>query len=279
MSVLKCMQWILTACTVFCFACFPNKTAEHIAQPALAVDTRIKVPVKAFFSDGSQIIFPEGFEIVNRMVIGRGSRYSIHGVSGPVTLVDIPLDSISAMNYYHLESPGGSVLGSVLLGIYGVTIAPLSVYCLICPKCCFGSCPTLYANDRLQAELFSYNISHYFQEIDLDRLDLMPDDSGRFGFTLANEALETHYINVLAPLQVTHPQNTHAFAGQNQEIVVIGEMKDVLRAQNSEGQDITQLLNQTDSDIFRSDSLFSKRLEATRLTDWITLDIQVAPDQ
>lgn len=279
MSVTRCVKWILTGCTVLCFACFPNKTAEYVVSGEQPADTLIKVPVKAFFSDGSQVIFPEGFEINNRIVYGRGARFSMHGSPSPTQLFDIPLDSISAMNYYHLENSGGSIIGSMLLGLYSVTITPLAVYCTICPKCCFGSCPTVYTGGTLQAELFSYSISHYFQESDVDRIYPLPDDSGRFELKVANEALETHYINFLQPWQVLHPKGSFAFADQDQEILVTADLNKISGARNSLGQDITNLISVTDDKVFRSDSLFDKQLESSRLTDWITVDVPVEAGQ
>ena len=270
---------ILAGIVIYVFSCFPNKTAVYDERPQLLADTLINAPVKIYFADASQIAFPNGFEIKDRIVAGRGSRFTLKGVSEPTLEHHIPLDDISAMTYYQLKSSGASALGSMIMGLYGVTLAPLSVYCLLCPKCCFGSCPTVYVDNTLRAELFSYSISQYFQEKDLDRIYSPAEEQTEIKIHVANEAMETHYINYLQPLQVIHPKDSHALPDQDQNVVVLQNLNEVSAAQNSTGQDIRHLLRKSDNKTFRSDSLFELRLESDELQDWITLEVPVEAEQ
>src|SRR5690606_5500484 len=74
----------------------------------------------------------------------------------------------------------------------------LSMYCVLNPKACFGSCPTFYVQEdsvsRLVAEGFSSSISRALEEKDIDRIDFSLDEGEPLQIKVKNEALETHMI-------------------------------------------------------------------------------------
>jgi hypothetical protein len=58
--------------------------------------------------------------------------------------------------------------------IVGIPTAVVSIYCILNPKACFGSCPTFYGWDgedtTLMAEGFSSSILRSFEKQDIDML-------------------------------------------------------------------------------------------------------------
>ena len=112
-------------------SCYPNKTATLLSREE--IPSEIKSPTKVFLSDASVILFQNGFTVTQDILSGNGSRHWING-EDRIRFRSIPLDSISALTYYDLKHSGGEVLASVFLGLYGGTLTPLSIYCLVCPK-------------------------------------------------------------------------------------------------------------------------------------------------
>jgi hypothetical protein len=163
------------------------------------------------------------------------------------------------------------VLSSVLLGIYGGLLTPLSLYCLACPKCCFGSCPTIYTyngqNYVLEAELFSYSISKFFQESDLDKLTTLNSSSQDYRIRISNEALETHYIDQFSLLEINHPPGTQVFPTYDGDIICTRNLKPPSSAINFLGDDITDLVIKRDNYAYRSGEEFIKKI-----SDGITYD-------
>jgi len=255
------------------YTCFPNKKAVYIDNNSEIGQLQIAHPTKVFLSDASQILLPDGFRVKNKVLHGTGIKYNLVGSTGRGKYYQIPLDSIDAMTYYELESSGASSFASFLLTLYGIVFFPTSIYCISCPKCCFGSCPTVYIDDSLNAELFSYSISRYFQETDLDKIYFNPTNNKNLKIRIANEALETHYINQLEVIQINHPEGTCAYSTQNENFIVINNQKMPSSAINSINHDISQFINKKDQFCYRSDSLFSARLEQKKLTDWLEIEI------
>lgn len=74
----------------------------------------------------------------------------------------------------------------------------LTVYCIINPKACFGSCPTFYSWNgnkmQLQAEGFSGAVAPSLEEKDIDALYFAQSQNGYLKLKMTNEALETHVI-------------------------------------------------------------------------------------
>ncbi len=237
----------------------------------------ISEPTKVYFSDASVAVFPDGITVKNNMLEGGGRRYSFDGRLQKGTDIRVTLDSVSAMTYYELYSTGGSPFASFLLGLYGSIMTPLSVYCIACPKCCFGSCPTVYDlgvnNGIPEAELFSYSISRFFQEHDVDRLNKQVSFSDTLRLRLTNEALETHYIDQFKIFKVKHPLGTTALPTPEGDLRIIESISTPRSVKTPEGLDVTALIAYQDSLAYRTGDKFSERTAAESHLDWLDLEI------
>jgi len=263
------------------FACFPSKKATLLNPGEIGSGMQIKSPTKAFLLDASVILFPRGFKIENGILRGKGQRYWLDREDKNLIAREIPLDSIAALTYYELKNSGGQVFASFLLGIYGFVLTPLSIYCISCPKCCFGSCPTLYALEgeeyELRAELFSYSISKFFQGTDLDLLSGNISKEGPYRIRLSNEALETHYINCLSLIAVNHPVGTRVYPSGEDGFVVVRKLISPQQAVNSLGKNVLPLIQQLDDEGYRSDTTMAAMLEGGLNSDWLDLKFRTPP--
>ena len=240
-------------------ACFMTADPTLLWREQISSETNISAPTKAHILDTSVILLPGGFTVKNDTVIGSGTRHWSDGVTptGAKSAVHrIALDSVAAMTYYELNASPQTQSATGLLVLYGGAITVLLIRCLMCPKCCFGSCPTVYTrNDgefELEAELFSYNISKYTQDEDLDRLT-PPSKHGMYQVRLANEALETHYIDRLALTTVVHPPGTQIFPTSLGGFVATGDPRPVTGAISSAGEDVSALVAERDEQVYRTD--------------------------
>lgn len=262
-------------------SCFPSKKATQAKKETINSLTQIKSPTKIYLFDASVLLFPTGFIVKNDTVWGKGQRYWIDKKDEKTITRKIPLDSIATMTYYELAAhTGGEQFGSFLLGLYGGILTPLSIYCLSCPKCCFGSCPTLYIYDgnnyNLKAELFSYSISKYFQETDLDLLSTNILEDGKYRVRLSNEALETHYINQFSLITVNHPKKTKIFPSNEEDFIIIKKFNKPTTIFNSLDEDVSSLVNKKDNLYYRSDIPIVEKLSGNNYRDWLDITIKTS---
>jgi hypothetical protein len=259
--------------------CFPSKKVTLLKREGIANVTHITAPTKAFLLDASCILFQGGFSVKNDTVFGRGRRYWVGRADEQVLPRVIPLDSVAAMTYYEFNSSGGNKFASFLLGLFGATMTPLSIYCISCPKCCFGSCPTIYTHDgqnyQLEAEMFSYSISKFFQDKDLDRLAQKIPRDGRYPIRVSNEALETHYINQLSLLKVSHPLGTQVFPSNDGGFISTRNLQPPAAAVNCLGENVLPLVRNPDDRWYRGDTTMVKRLAEGVYSDWLDLKLNV----
>ena len=181
-----------------------------------------------------------------------------------LTCEKISLDSVSAVTYYENKSNDIKDAASVSLGFFGSALTFLATYCTICPKCCFGSCPTVYTFDgnkfNLEAELFSECISKQLEDNDQDLLtEKIPADS-IYKIKLTNEALETHYINKFSLIHIVHPQGTKVYPVMNNRIVAVKAPVPPSAVFNCMDRDVTALISNPDGSYYRSDTLMVKKL-------------------
>jgi len=262
------------------YGCFPSKKAVKVEPVEYQTGTKIKTPTKVFLKDSSVAIFNKGFTAEDDTIKGVGTR---HWLTYDIEKdhLQIPIDSIATMTTYQRTQNEGTILGSAILGVTGTILTPLSVYCISCPKCCFGSCPTVYTTDgenyELEAELFSYSLSRFFQETDVDRLIQKPTKEGLFSLRLTNEALETHYINQFLLQAVHHPQNSTIYPTADGNIVSVGQLKSPSSVSDSYGRDIKSLLSNRDTSWFKGVSDRFEKAENSLSRDWLTLTMAV-PD-
>jgi hypothetical protein len=125
----------------------------------------------------------------------------------------IPLSDVALIETNEVKGVNWSVLSMALIG---VPTAIISVYCIINPKACFGSCPTFYAWDGedtiLMAEGFSSSILKSFEKKDIDMLYWTKVTGNDFHLRLTNEALETHIIKYADLLVFPRTGNERVFA-------------------------------------------------------------------
>lgn len=263
---------------LFINGCFPSKKAVTVEPAEYQTGEQIESPAKVFLKDSSLVIFNEGFIVSENFIEGPGTQYWLNR-SEDYRQHRIHLDSIATMTTYEETQTYGTILGSALLGVTGTIMAPLSLYCLTCPKCCFGSCPTVYTTDgnnyELEAELFSYNISRFFQDVDFDRLTQKPQADGGFTIRLTNEALETHYINQFELQSAYHPSNTTAWPTPEGAVALVKEHIIPAEVINSDGQDIRAMVRKQDTTWFSGVSRRFDHAQNSLSRDWIDLKLQV----
>jgi hypothetical protein len=246
--------------------CFPNFEATTITRKTVARITKIESPTKAYLLDASVVLFPEGFTVRADTIVGQGQRFWLDKSDSLYRTRYIKLDSIVAITSYESKISSGRGVGHFLLGVFGTIMTPLSIYCISCPKCCFGSCPTVYTYDdsdmMLEAELFSHSVSKLIEERDLDVLSSKVRSDNTLQLQLTNEALETHYINMFSLLAVEHPRGTKVIPSEKNDFVVIKNPQAPSSAVDREGRNVLSLIEKNDTLTYRTDlGQFSKLAE------------------
>jgi hypothetical protein len=179
----------------------------------------------------------------------------------------------------HYDHRNRRVLSNVatLAAIGGGTVITLGMF-----KALFGSCPTVYSLDEeervLEAELFSHSISARYQDNDLDRLQLKPGPDGSVTINVANEALETHYIDSLSLLVVDHPTSYEAFPMAAQGVILMGEEAPLLSAVSKSDDDVTNRLAERDGNAYQSGTKLLEAFSQSFEDDWIELAIKIPAD-
>jgi hypothetical protein len=128
-------------------------------------------------------------------------------------IFQIPLSDVALFETNDIKGATGKILTMALIG---VPTEIISIYCMINPKACFGSCPTFYAWDgvdtSLMAEGFSSSILRCFEKKDIDMLYWTKVTGNDFRLRLTNEALETHVIKYADLLVFPRTNNERVFA-------------------------------------------------------------------
>ena len=229
----------------------------------------IESPIKAHMRDGRTVLFREGATFSNLDIIGNGTVYSLNsqfvehiekisreevaayevfksGVNAPATL------------FVSAAATTGAVFGSALLAI------------LI-----FGSCPTVYAATDstmvLESELFSNSIAPIIEKRDVTDLLVAPDVTGLLQLEIRNEALETHYINHMELLEVSHKTGTSTYPDTDGKVYALKELKSPVSAIDSTGRDLLGVLSSSDSLEYSSNIENSPLIENVQ---WDTIDLE-----
>jgi hypothetical protein len=208
-----------------------------------------------FLRNDNILIYPNGFTVENNYIIGMHKTYDYIGTplySDPI----VPIDSIIAINQYIETTSGGLYFADFMNAFFGVSLTSLAIICVSCPKCCFGSCPTVYVpvNDEfvLQAELFSKCISRQLEANDLDIIKYKIPSDGNLKLKITNEALETHYINKFNLIVVKHKQGTEVYTTNQDSLTLIQSLTSFRDAISDNGNSIAQSLKYDDNKFFRS---------------------------
>lgn len=235
----------------------------------VSANVRINASTKVHLNDGSLIIFKEGFKVQNDSLIGEGVKYNLTRnqnirVNGEL------VTNVASLEYFENRGGTSSFLLSTPAIVVGGGATAVAIF-----KAIFGSCPTFYScvdeDFYLEAEGFSYSISKSFETEDLDRLDFIQTKEGMYTLKMANQALETHYINQIQLLSVEHSPDYAAFPDEKRQILLIGKKTAPVDIISKSGQNVTDLFLRPDSLWYQSDSVLLQNLTKTYTEDWLDL--------
>ena len=248
-NTLVLLTVVLISACVFTTTDLHSVKKENLKK---TVRDKINSPTKIHLQDGSVIIYPGGFTIENGKIITRGRRYNFARTKSTF-IHTFPMDSVEYLEYYSKNYDNLALVSSIPGVAFGSRLAFVVI---------FGSCPTIYSpqidKDILEAECFSYSISPRYEVWDLDKLDHPAIKDNKITLKIANEALETHYINQFSLVRASHPYGYEAYPDKNNNPVLFGEKATILRARDKYGDDIGVLIEDKDSLHYRSnDKIFA----------------------
>ncbi len=236
----------------------PQNTSE--------INPQVKPILKAHLYNGEVWVYKEfQLDSLHSRVIGEASKFTALRVAiAPTTRFDT-LD-FSRVALFETNSAQLSS-GFTALLVVGMAIGAFGLVCIVNPKACFGSCPTMYTWNgtewKLQAESFSSSILPALEESDVDALyDVKPLNS-EIVIRMKNEAYETHVLRYVDVLAVEHDATEQVYYSGTNEYIVGQNIHEVLNARAEEG-DVRELLLKKD-ELERSSSADSLDL-ATKET-------------
>ncbi len=271
-NIILCIPIMLVL--VFFSGCYPTYHAAKTSADTLAAGDYSNLQAKVFKSDNSIVLFPDGFTIDSGQIKGIVPLPSDGSLRKLRKTVEFPIDSITAMTTYEETTSGGRYFGSFLLGLTGAPLLALGVYCIACPKCCFGSCPTIYTYDgkdyTLESELFSECISNQLEsnDIDLLRQKVIADS---YKLKITNEALETHYINKFEVVVAEHPVGTELYPSIKEDLLIVSKKSPPISAISKDGEDISCQLTEDDNQYYRSGVNKVSDLKKGPIFDWVDI--------
>jgi len=275
---------VLITLMLACGGCyFPSKKTELVNIVTLVIEKNITTPSKVYLNDGTIVLFQKGFRVENNQIKGIGRGYYLNNqFDQDMKNFSIPLENVAALTYHKVKAGGGNAAGSVIMGITAIPLTFLAVYCLINPKACFGSCPTVYVKENGQyqfcSELFSYSISPYMEADDLDLLiGNLDQTKNPLDIRITNEALETHFINEMRLIQVTHPKNTAVYPTPDNQLLLFDEFHPPEEAKNSQGADVLSQIVKNDQVGYRSPDELVLELKKGIYFDFLDLKVKVPP--
>lgn len=254
------------ALILFCVSCIiPGCSYNNLQPSVLDIDEagsnfEISSAAKCHLIDGSVLIFQKGFIVSNNIVRGVGERFYFTekekiSFYNNIIVESISLDSIVAITTYDDYTSARQIANGSMY-FMGAVISGVTIYCISCPKCCFGSCPTVYTYSdgfaSLETELFSSGIARMLEYDDLDKLKEKVPDNGIYKLKITNEALETHYINKFNLILAEHPLGTKIYPNIENGLTVIKNTIPADSYVNSEGTDVKKELLSEDTLIYRS---------------------------
>lgn len=160
-------------------------------------------PLKAHLRSGHMILFEEWqVSEATRTIEGEAQEFDLNRKLIARAKVSYPIDSVVLFETNSQYVPS-SVSGLTVISVLSSAVV---VFCIINPKSCFGSCPTVYTEQNgklhLDAEGFSASVLPSLKAVDVDRLTHATPVDGVLQLTLTNEALETHVIDRMDVLEV-----------------------------------------------------------------------------
>lgn len=246
---------------------------------SLSKDSYTKIPAKIFLDDGTVALFQTGYIVTDTSIKGTAELFGLNGKNYKSQTIEIQLDKIIAITSYDHQTSSSAGIASFLLTVTGPPITMIATYCLVCPKCCFGSCPTVYVPKadkmELKAELFSHCISAKLEDNDLDLLVDGVEKNPNWPLKITNEALETHYINRLNLQAVFHQPDTKVIPDNLNGIISFGSENQPERVINSKGCDVTAQVSYTDNQNYRTDTDITKQMAKSFKPDNLQVKVKV----
>jgi hypothetical protein len=159
---------VLLALVLMIASCIVHRVDVVPVDVSAETPIEISSPVKAHLYDGSTVVFPEGINVYDGKVHGRGEKFNV-ALENNKFIDEIALDEIAAMESFQTPVNAAATTAASTVGTAGwIALGTLAAFAL------FGSCPTVYSADSgyaiLEAELFSYSIAPSFQARDIDKL-------------------------------------------------------------------------------------------------------------
>ncbi len=261
LTLLASLALMLTVAA--CVNIFQKVKVEEVPRPE--TELAIRTPLKAHLTNGHVVVFAEGvdYSSVSRNLVGQGIRYDLNLSANSVR--SVPLDSVAAMETFdrHVQVLPTLLVtaGATAAGVFATAAAAVAI---------FGSCPTVYADGHLEAETFSNSVSRLMEVRDVDRLEARPDATGQLRLEFRNEALETHYINHLELLSVTHFDGEVAVPQRDGTALLMSGLSQPF-ARDRSGRVVTDVLASSDKSVYRSDDKILASPRADDLKDFIDL--------
>jgi hypothetical protein len=254
-------------------ACFIVRTVTVSEVDGRADSVQVRSPVKAHLLDGTTVVYRNGVLIRRGRLTGQGTRYDLT-LGNPAAVTDLPLDSVVGLESFRSSVDAGATVGVSLLATAAAVGATVAIACAIDPKC-FGSCPTYYSDSAgtpvLEAEGFSYSIAPLFESRDVDRLRARPDSTGVLRLEVRNEAFETHYINHLELLEVSHATDELVAPDPWNHPLAIGRPGPPVGARDRGGRSVADLLADAEGRTYATDSSVLAGVTEQDLEDWVEL--------
>ena len=127
-----------------------------------------------------------------------------------------------------------------------------------------------------EAELFAGSIAPVFEGRDPERLEAQPDAKGLITLEVRNEAMETHYINHLQLVEVTHAPGETVVPDAEGLPIVVKDLRAPDRVVNRGGRDLIATLGAADGDCYATGPQALKHPTASAMDDSIDLSLTVS---
>lgn len=271
-----CVPAALTALTALTLALLSGcvfRTVDVESVDPERAPVEITTPLKIHLVDGTIALFPGGATFLLDSLTGAGRHYSLL-LDRSAAIDGLSLNDVVAVETYDERVlVAQSLATSIALSAAATTAAVMIVPALA--TAIFGSCPTIYsqtdAKPRLEAESFSNSIAPLLEMRDVDRIHAIPNVFGRLELDVRNEALETHYINHLELVEVTHRPGAFAVPAERGKALVLSDFIPVTGLTDRAGRDVSDVLQTPDGDAYRTDVQVLDSVRAEDLRDYIDL--------